>query len=278
MQQLSGVSPYISGADPSGYGIDNKTATGVNTLASAAGRRIGFSIGALQDAIARAASQAIQLMYEFIDSERMVRVVGRNGAEWQSVQPQDIPALFDVSVKGSTESLNAQAERSAASELVQGLAQFQGMPRPDGTQLDMGRAIDRWIETFDGLDPDEFWVQQTQTTEMTQQAEGEQAMAQAQQAQNDAAMADPAMQMQMQQMQSPNDLNGDGIEDLQRKVFESMNFKDLPVDAQAALLEQRGLPSQGLMQQDQLEQQAQIAKIRQMTAQAAGTNVGRDNA
>jgi len=152
------------------------------------------------------------------------------------------------------------------------------MLRPDGTQLDMGRAIDRWIETFDGLDPDEFWVQQTQTTEMTQQAEGEQAMAQAQQAQNDAAMADPAMQMQMQQMQSPNDLNGDGIEDLQRKVFESMNFKDLPVDAQAALLEQRGLPSQGLMQQDQLEQQAQIAKIRQMTAQAAGTNVGRDNA
>lgn len=278
MQQLSGVSPYISGADPSGYGIDNKTATGVNTLASAAGRRIGFSIGALQDAIARAASQAIQLMYEFIDSERMVRVVGRNGAEWQAVQPQDIPALFDVSVKGSTESLNAQAERSAASELVQGLAQFQGMPRPDGTQLDMGRAIDRWIETFDGMDPDEFWVQQTQTTEMTQQAEGEQAMAQAQQAQNDAAMADPAMQMQMQQMQSPNDLNGDGIEDLQRKVFESMNFKDLPVDAQAALLEQRGLPSQGLMQQDQLEQQAQIAKIRQMTAQAAGTNVGRDNA
>lgn len=280
MQQISGVSPYISGADPSGFGIDNKTATGVNTLASAAGRRIGFSIGQLQHAVARMGEQAIKLMHEFIDSERLVRIVGRTGVEFIPLNPQDIPAMFDVSVKGSTESLNAQAERASAGELVQGLAQFHGMPRPDGTQLDVGRAIDRWVETFE-LDPDEFWVQQTQATEQTVAAEGQQAEAEAMQAQADAQMATPEMQMQMQQMQqqpSPNDLNGDGIDDLQRKVFESINFKDLPVDAQAAYLGRMGLPTEGVIQQDQLDTQAQIAKIRQMTSQAAGSNAGVDNA
>lgn len=280
MQQISGVSPYISGADPSGFGIDNTTATGVNTLAGAAGRRIGFSIGQLQMAIARIGRQSIQLMHEFIDSDRLVRVVGRNGVEFATLSPQDIPAMFDVSVKGSTESLNAQAERTQASEFVQTLAQFHRMPRADGRELDAGKAIDHWIETFE-LDPEEFWVQQTQSTEQQVMAEGQQAQAGAMQAMGEAQMAQPDMQMMMQQQQaapSPNDLNGDGIDDLQRKVFESINFKDLPAEAQAAYLDRMGLPSQGVMQQDQLDQQAQLAKIRQMTSQAAGTRSGIDNA
>ena len=280
MQQLSGVSPYISGADPSGFGIDNKTATGVNTLAGAAGRRIGFSIGRLQDAVARMGRQAIMLMHEFIDTERLVRVVGRNGLEFQTLRPEDIPSNFDISVKGSTESLNAQAERQQMTELVQMLSQFHGMPRPNGTQLDAGKAIDRLVETFE-LDPDEFWVEQTQSTQQQVAAEGQQAEAQAQQAQADAQMADPQMQMLMQQMQqqpSPNDRNGDGIDDLQRKVFESVNFKDLPADAQAAYLEGMGLPSDGVLQQDQLDQQTQMAKIQQMSQQAASQRAGRDNA
>lgn len=278
MQQISGVSPYIAGADPSGYGIDNKTATGVNQLAGAAGRRIGFHIQQLQDAVARMGRQIVMLMQEFIDQERVVRIVGRRGAEWVVVSPDDIPQMFDISVRGSTEYLNKQGEQQKSMELVQTLAQFHGMPRPDGTQLDAGRAIDRYVETHD-LDPAEFWTQQTEQTQMQEQAGGMQAMADAQAAMGDAQMAQPETQMMMQEaQQSPNDLNGDGVDDLQRKVFESMNFKDLPVDAQAALLEQRGLPSQGLMQQDALQQQVQMAKIQQMTAQASGQNAGVDNA
>lgn len=280
MQQISGVSPYISGADPSGFGIDNSTATGVNTLAGAAGRRIGFSIGQLQMAIARIGEQAIQLMHEFVDTERLVRIVGRNGVEFAKLRPEDIPALFDVSVKGSTESLNAQAERSQMTEMMQTLAQFHGMPRPDGTQLDVGKAIDRWVETFE-LDPAEFWVAQTEQTQISEQAGAQQAQAQAMQAMGDAAMAQPDMQMMMQQQQaapSPNDLNGDGVDDLQRKVFESMNFKDLPADAQAAYLQRMGLPTEGIVQQDALDRQTQLAKIQQMTMQAAGTRSGLDNA
>lgn len=283
MQQVSGVSPFISGADAGSYGINQNTATGVNQLAGAAGRRIGFHIMQLQDTVARIGRQIIQLMHQYLDEERMVRIAGLQGEEWIKLSPEDIPAMFDISVKGSTESLNKQAERGQAVELMQALMSVHGMPTHDGKQIDATPSIAHLVETY-GHDPDRYIIGQTEENAMMQQAELGQKTGEAQQAQAEAQMADPEMQMMMQQMQqqppqpSINDFNGDGVDDIQRKAFESMNFKDMPVDAQAALLEARGLPSEGLLQQQELEQAEKLAKIQQMSSQARDRNGGLDNA
>ena len=276
IQQVSGASPYIAGSDASGYNIDNSTATGVNQLSSAAGRRIGFYIGQHQDAVARIGRQVIKLMNQFMTTERMVRIAGERGAEWVQLSPEDIPFDFDLIVKGSTESLNKSYERQQGIDLLREIASLNGLPSVDGRQFSIVPAVNYVVETFD-LNPEEFWPQQDQHTQAQLQAQTDQATAGAQQAQADAQMADPQMQAMMQQQADPA-AQQNPADDIQKKLFESISFKDMPADAQATMLQQLGLPTEGLAQQSQLDDQAQAAKIQQMVSQAASQNAGHDNA
>lgn len=280
VQQVSGVSPYISGSDASAFNVNNQTATGVNQLSMAAGRIIGDAIQELQGCVGRIGTQVLKLMHQFTTDEKMIRIVGENGAEWIPLSPEDLPFDFDCRVKGSTEALNKSMMRQQGIELLRELSNMHGMTSPDGRMFTAAPLINRVIEGFD-INPDECWPAQDEQTQLTQEAETQQQVAGAEQAAAEAQMATPEMQMMMQQQAaqpSPNDLNGDGVDDLQRKVFESIGFKDLPGDAKAAYLERMGLPSEGLMAEEELDRQAQIAKIQQMTAQAASQNSGQDNA
>lgn len=265
VQNVSGVSPYIAGADAAAYGIDQKTATGVNQLAGAAGRRIGFHIKKHQEAVKRIGRQVVKLAYQFLDTERLVRIVGRNGEEFYRLGPDEIPADFDLRVRGTTESITKQMLRSQSIELAQFFSQYQGMPTADGRQIEVSGILRRVAETYD-IDPDILFVDMTPQNQMMQQAGAEQAM-------NEAEAASPEAQMQMEEHKATlSDWNGDGVEDTDHNIHQQANFRDLPPDAKAAWLERAGLPSDGVRRDEQLDAMEKMAKIAQMRAQAQQTN------
>ena len=183
MQEVSGISPYISGGDPSASGINNDTATGASILSNAAGKRIGFEMFNLHTFSSKVGEFFVQLDQQFIDEKRMIRIVGKTGEQWVRYQPDQGIGLWDVKVVGSSESMNKMEERQSSMELLGSLGSIQGMPMNDGTQVDVKYALIRLIESYD-LEPERFFVPiqpNTQASMDAHQAGNEAQIAQAQQ-------------------------------------------------------------------------------------------------
>lgn len=243
MQQVSGVSPFIAGADPGASGINQDTATGVNQLAGAAGRRIDLFRMELESFVKTIARQFLEMAREFLDEPRFVRIVGSGEAEWLQLTGDQVPVAFDLKIKGASETVYNQHKLGEDLNRLNAMSQFEGMPFPDGTQFTSKPLLKKVIDDM-GLNADLCFVQTQQHVQDMQQAQVDQA----QQAAGGSQDASQAPQ------------NGDPA----ARLFEQVSYKDLAPDAQAGLLAQMGLPTDGVQikaQADMAEQQARIAKL-----------------
>jgi hypothetical protein len=118
MQQVTGISPYISGADVAS--VDQNTATGVSILNEVASRILRFKASQIHwRGYVRTYEQWSELVKQFLDTDVSVRINGP-GEEytWQELGPQDVVGSYDVRLEGSEESLSRQQERAEAIQLL----------------------------------------------------------------------------------------------------------------------------------------------------------------
>lgn len=98
-----------------------RSATEVVTSQQSAGKRFGMKIALLEDAVQKMGELIFALDQQFLDKERMIQIVGENGAnEWVQLSPEDIRGKFFISIEaGSMLPKDEIAQRQEAIQLLQ---------------------------------------------------------------------------------------------------------------------------------------------------------------
>src|SRR5262245_5903828 len=122
MQTVTGITPYISGADM--QGVDQNTATGVASLTQAASRLLQFKAAKIHRGIWQ---RTFELwsgdIQQFMDRPLWVRIVGPDGElSFRQVTPSDVAGDFDFRLIGTEEQLSRQQERTEAMSLLNAIA------------------------------------------------------------------------------------------------------------------------------------------------------------
>lgn len=120
MELVSGINASMSGTSNEG------TATEAAMNLRQGKGRIALKVANVDAAFARAAEMMIQLDQQFIDADRVIRIVG-DGAEWASVSPQDIAGAYDVRARNSTDSTLKEIAREQSLNLLNTFAQYASM-------------------------------------------------------------------------------------------------------------------------------------------------------
>lgn len=120
MQLVTGINPYISGADSSQ--VDQNTATGITALQEVASRLLRFKAGQLQNAYQRTYEQWADMIQQLLDTDIAVKIVANGKEEWRQYAPEDVVGDYDVVVEGTEESLSRQQERGEAVQLLNAFA------------------------------------------------------------------------------------------------------------------------------------------------------------
>jgi hypothetical protein len=154
MQSITGATPYAVGADGSGSGFDQNTATGVSILAQEANKRMMLKQLHVQQFLARIASMFLQLNQQFLTEDQEVRITG---GRIVSVPLEEVAQLYDVRPKWSNLSVNKEGDKQKQIELVNTLLPISGVPMPDGTMVNVKPAVTRLIEAYD-MDPEVFFA------------------------------------------------------------------------------------------------------------------------
>jgi hypothetical protein len=154
MQTVTGITPYVSGADMSG--VDQNTATGVTTLAGAASRLLQFKAGMIQLGVwQRTFEQWGAMIQQYMDRPQWVRITGSAGELlFRQVHPTDVAGDFDFHLVGIEESLSKQQERTEAMSLLNSLAPFAQMGF-----VNMRPLIEKVAQAFDFENPEELFNQ-----------------------------------------------------------------------------------------------------------------------
>jgi len=105
-----------------------ETATTASILSSAANERFKLKIQLMEDmGLRRLGSLLVQLNQQFIDKERVIRILGPDGMFFNTIGPDDIKGQFDVMAIGST--VEPVVNRDARlNQLTQLYANLQGSP------------------------------------------------------------------------------------------------------------------------------------------------------
>lgn len=121
MQLVTGINPYVSGADASA--LDQNTATGITALQDVASRLLRFKAGQLNNAYMRTYEQWSDMIQQLMDSDIAHRLEGPGGEiQWENYTPEDVVGDFDITLEGSEESLSKQQERGDAIALLNAFA------------------------------------------------------------------------------------------------------------------------------------------------------------
>lgn len=158
MQQVSGVSPFIAGADPSVSGVNQETATGASILKEEANKRLALKLLQVQQMYTKVGKMFVELNQQFLTKPELIKVVGIDGETWETIEPQDIAGSYQIKVANSTDSLARSAENDRLNQAIQTLMPMQGYPLGDGTAVDIKYVMTRLLENI-GVDPEKCFVQ-----------------------------------------------------------------------------------------------------------------------
>lgn len=122
IDRVSGVSEYQRGAIPE----TTRTAREASIIAEAGNARVAEKLVAIENAIARCASNLIMLAQQYLTGEQTIRIVGTENAPiWLTFDRDYIAGEFDFSVEaGSTAPRNEAFRRDMALQVVSAMAPF----------------------------------------------------------------------------------------------------------------------------------------------------------
>ena len=130
MQLITGINPYVSGADL--QSVDQNTATGVTALQEVASRLLRFKAAQIQyKGSQRSFEQWGANVQQFLDRKLAIEISGAgNDSEWIEVDAQDVAGDLLYRIEGSEESLSRQQERGESIALLNAFAPLL-QSRPD---------------------------------------------------------------------------------------------------------------------------------------------------
>jgi hypothetical protein len=129
LQLVTGITPYVTGASGPA-GLDQTTATGVSTLANAAGKLLAFKAQLIaQRTYQRMWEQWADLTRQFLRSPREIHIDDLDPTTgkpvgWTTVSPQDIFGDYDVRIEAAEESLNKAQKRADTVALLNAFAPY----------------------------------------------------------------------------------------------------------------------------------------------------------
>ena len=157
IQMVSGVNEYMRGS----MGDIRRTATEASMVQDAANARAAEKLSRVEFLVGVISRRLLQLAQQFLSSEKVARVQGKNGAQlWVAYDRDDIALEADFSVEGgSTQPRNQSQRRQTAMQILQALAPFGD---PQMGLVDMKEVI-RYALTygFDVEDADRFMPDST---------------------------------------------------------------------------------------------------------------------
>jgi hypothetical protein len=190
MQLVTGINPYVSGADLSS--VDQNTATGVTALQEVASRLLRFKASQLQyKGYQRTFEMWGDMVQQFMDRKVAVEITGEDGQPlWLNINPSDVAGHFHYSLEGSEESLSRQQERGEAVALLNAFAPLA----PLGF-INFKPILERVGIAYDFPDPEQLFLPpQTQPAAAPSQEQLDQG--QQQQQQQSQQQQDALQQMQ----------------------------------------------------------------------------------
>jgi hypothetical protein len=170
LQLVSGINPYISGADLDT--VDQNTATGVTALQEVASRLLRFKAAQINwKGFQRTAEQWGDMTQQFMDKKIALKMIvegeEQQGEQWVEVDPQDVAGHFNYALESSEESLSRQQERGEAVALLNAFAPLLAS-RPD---LNIKPLIERVAIAYDFTNPEELFTPPQQQPPASPQAQ-----------------------------------------------------------------------------------------------------------
>lgn len=148
MQLVTGVSPYISGADM--QTIDQQTATGISVLSEVAGRLLKFKSSQIHFKVwQRVFEQWGNDVQQFMNKDLEVRIVGEDGEPtFETITPQDVVGDFDFVNKAGGEASSKAQKKTEMIQLLQALA-----PMAQTGVVNLGLLLEEVAEAFEFPNP-----------------------------------------------------------------------------------------------------------------------------
>ena len=203
IQQALGIYDYTKGAES---GV-NKTATGIGLVQEAANARFAHKIQLLEESLKEMGTLVISLYQQFMTSERVIRVVGKNGEDYVRLKPQDIAGNYDIDVEsGSTRPINKEAERQD----IVNLKQLMGDIQDPEFQMELDKKI---LDKYDMKDLEDSLGQAFEKMQAEQQQQQE--------------MQQQQMQQQMQENQLQPQIESQQNQEQHQREIEKIQAKEL---------------------------------------------------
>lgn len=222
MEYISGITKEMAGNSDAG------TATQAALNQRQAKGRIGVMLHLIDQGFARCAEMMLQLNQQYLDMSKPQKLLGAEGAEWRHISPVEIAGIWDVSAKASGERAVEELRRQNLLEALQALQPMNGLVTATGKTINFDPILEEIAESYK-LPKEQLLVD----AQMMYEQQAKQTVAQGE--------AQGAAQVAAEQQQPPVD----PAQNAQHKMFESLNYKDLPAPAKAAMLQQAGLPPDG---------------------------------
>lgn len=235
-KQISGITDELSGQSQA----DTATQAAMNQRQSKG--RVGVMMTSVDSGWARIAQMFLQLDQKYLDLSVPVRVMGEK-AEWRHLRPSEIGGLWDVRPKNSSERIVKELHRENLMNAIAALGAFADRTTAAGKTIDVTPFAEELAESF-GFAKERVVVDAALMRAQRQADVVADAQAQAE-AMKFMPPAPPAPAPIQPQQAEPS-----LIEQAQSKLFSSINYKDLPNEAQAAMLDQIGLPNAGVESDD----------------------------
>ena len=127
MQLITGISPSLSGVQPTG--TDQQTATAASMMTESSSRLLHFkATQLLQKILARTFEQWASDIQQYMTEPVWVRIVGAGSQQvFRKVSPEEVQGDFDFKLVGIDESMSQQQRRNDAIALVNATAPLMQM-------------------------------------------------------------------------------------------------------------------------------------------------------
>jgi len=157
MQLVTGINPYVSGADM--QNVDQNTATGITALQEVASRLLRFKAAQIQyKGYQRTFEMWGAMIQQFMDKPLWVQITGDDGLQsWHEVTPQEVAGAFEFKLSGTEESLSRQQERGEAIALFNAF-----VPLIQAGMVNPKPILERVALAYDMADPNALFPQQPQ--------------------------------------------------------------------------------------------------------------------
>lgn len=169
IQDISGASvPFQPGVQKQSAG---DTATEAMLIATLAQKRISAKKQQFLWAKKRIGEQWCALNQQYVKEERLIPVVGLEGAEdWFEIRPEMLQGVYVFETEMADDSLLRQERRAEHQAKLQVLSNIAPVMAAIGQPLNLRAAVEDYLDTFDATDMDRYFTARPQQLPMEGQS------------------------------------------------------------------------------------------------------------